>query len=36
MVDGIAFYAQYKSRVLIIHSKTDDFSLFIEQKNQKT
>ena len=30
MAEGIAFYALYKSRVLIIHCKADDFCLFIE------
>ena len=30
MVEGIAFFAVYKSRVLIIPCKPDDFSLFIE------
>ena len=30
MVKGIAFYALYKSRVLIIPCKADDFCLFIE------
>ena len=29
MVEGIAFYALYKSRVLIIPCKADDFCLFI-------
>ena len=29
MVNGIAFYALYKSRVLIIPCKTDNFCLFI-------
>ena len=29
MVEGVAFYALYKSRVLIIHCKADDFCLFI-------
>ena len=29
MVEGIAFYAQYQSRVLIISCKEDDFCLFI-------
>ena len=29
MVEGIAFYALYKSRILIIPSKADDFRLFI-------
>ena len=29
MVEGIAFYALYKSRVLIILCKVDDFCLFI-------
>ena len=29
MVEGIAFYALYKSRVLIIPCKADDSSLFI-------
>ena len=29
MVQGIAFYALYKSRVLIIPCKADDFCLFI-------
>ena len=29
MVDVVAFYARYKSRVLIIPSKADDFCLFI-------
>ena len=29
MVEGIAFYALHKSRVLIIHCKADDFCLFI-------
>ena len=29
MVEGIAFYALYKSRVLIIPCKADDFYLFI-------
>ena len=30
MVEGIAFYALYKSRVLIIPCKADDFCLLIE------
>ena len=30
MVKGIAFYALYKLRVLIIPCKADDFRLFIE------
>ena len=30
MVEGIAFYALYKSRVLLIPCKADDFCLFIE------
>ena len=30
MVEGIAFYALHKSRVLIIPCKADDFCLFIE------
>ena len=30
MVESIAFYALYKSRVLIIPSKADDFCLFRE------
>ena len=30
MMEGIAFYALYKSRVLIIPCKADDFCLFIE------
>ena len=29
MVEGIAFYALYKSRVLIMPCKADDFCLFI-------
>ena len=29
MMEGIAFYALYKSRVLIIPCKADDFCLFI-------
>ena len=29
MVEGIAFYALHKSRVLIIPCKADDFCLFI-------
>ena len=29
MVEGIAFYALYKSRVLIIPHEADDFCLFI-------
>ena len=29
MVEGIAFYALYKSRVLIIPCKADDYCLFI-------
>ena len=29
MEDGIAFYALYKSRVLVIPCKADDFCLFI-------
>ena len=29
MVEGIGFYALYKSRVLIIPRKTDGFCLFI-------
>ena len=29
VVEGIAFYALYKSRVLIIPCKADDFYLFI-------
>ena len=29
MVEGIAFYVLYKSRVLIISCKADDFCLFI-------
>ena len=29
MVEGIEFYAQYKSRVLMIPCKADDFILFI-------
>ena len=29
MVEGIAFYALYKSRVLVIPCKADDFCLFI-------
>ena len=29
LVEGIAFYALYKSRVLIIPCKADDFCLFI-------
>ena len=30
MVEGIAFYALYKSRVLTIPCKADDFCLFKE------
>ena len=29
MVEGIAFYVPYKSRVLIMRCKVDDFCLFI-------
>ena len=29
MVEGIAFYALHKSRVLIVPCKADDFCLFI-------
>ena len=29
MVEGIAFYAPHKSRVLILPCKADDFCLFI-------
>ena len=29
MVEGIAFYALYKSTMLIIPGKADDFCLFI-------
>ena len=32
MVDGIAFYALYKSRVLIIPCKADDFCLSLPCK----
>ena len=34
MVEGIAFYALYKSRVLIITYKADDFCLFIGLPNK--
>ena len=30
MVEGIAFYALYKSKVLIIPCEADDICLFIE------
>ena len=30
MVEGIAFYVLYKSRMLIISCKANDFCLFIE------
>ena len=35
MVEGIAFYALYKSRVLIIPRKANDFCLFIEGYQRK-
>ena len=31
MVEGIAFYGMYKSKVLVIPCKTDDFCSFIGQ-----
>ena len=34
MVEGIAFYALYKSRVLIISCKAEDFCLFIGLPNE--
>ena len=34
MVKGIAFYALYKSRMLIIPCKADDFCLFIVQPDE--
>ena len=34
MVKGIAFYAPYKSRMLIIPCKADDFCIFIELPDQ--
>ena len=35
MVEGITFYALYKSRVLIISCKADDTCLFIELSDGK-
>ena len=34
LVEFIAFYALYKSRILIILSETGDFSLFTRQPNE--
>ena len=34
MVEAIAFYAKYKSRVLMIPCKADTFCLFIGQKTR--
>ena len=34
MVEGIAFYALYKSRVLVIPCKADGFCLFIGLPNE--
>ena len=34
MVEGIAFYALYKSRVLIIPCEADDFCLFIGRPDE--
>ena len=35
MVEGIAFYALHKSRVLLIPCKADDFCLFIGDYQMK-
>ena len=34
MVEGIAFYVLYKSRLMLIPCKADDFGLFKELPNE--